>query len=98
MIKNELDIKYKLNNDVSGSVKIMNIHKSKGLEFSVCYYSGLYKKFNIRDFNDRFMFDNKYGIITPYYKDGIGFVISKILAKDEYIKEEISEKIRLLYF
>lgn len=97
MIKNELDIKYKLNNDVSGSVKIMNIHKSKGLEFPVCYYSGLYKKFNIRDFNDRFMFDNKYGIITPYYKDGIGFVISKILAKDEYIKEEISEKIRLLY-
>ena len=97
MIKEELDIKYKLNNDVSGSVKIMNIHKSKGLEFPVCYYSGLYKKFNIRDFNDRFMFDNKYGIITPYYNEGIGFVISKALAKDEYIKEEISEKIRLLY-
>ena len=97
MIKNELDIKYKLNNDVAGSVKIMNIHKSKGLEFPVCYYSGLYKKFNMRDCNDRFMFDNKYGIITPYYKDGIGFVISKHLAKDEYIKDEISEKIRLLY-
>ena len=97
MIDEELDIKYKLNNDVSGSVKIMNIHKSKGLEFPVCYYSGLYKKFNIRDFNDRFMFDNKYGIITPYYKEGIGSVISKTLAKDEYIKEEISEKIRLLY-
>ena len=97
MIDEELDIKYKLNNDVSGSVKIMNIHKSKGLEFPVCYYSGLYKKFNIRDFNDRFMFDNKYGIITPYYNEGIGSVISKTLAKDEYIKEEISEKIRLLY-
>ena len=97
MIKDELDIKYKLNNDVSNSVKIMNIHKSKGLEFPVCYYSGLYKKFNIRDFNDRFMFDNEYGIITPYFKKGIGSIISKYLAKDEYIKEEISEKIRLLY-
>ena len=91
------DIKYKLNNDVTGSVKVMNIHKSKGLEFPVCYYSGLYKRFNIQDFNERFMFDNKYGIITPYYKEGIGSIISKTLARDEYIKDEISEKIRLLY-
>ena len=97
MIGSGFDIKYKLNNDVTGSVKIMNIHKSKGLEFPVCYYSGLYKRFNIQDFNERFMFDNKYGIITPYYKEGIGSVISKTLARDEYIKDEISEKIRLLY-
>lgn len=97
MIGSGFDIKYKLNNDVTGSVKIMNIHKSKGLEFPVCYYSGLYKRFNIQDFNERFMFDNKYGIITPYYKEGIGSIISKTLARDEYIKDEISEKIRLLY-
>ena len=97
MIDNGLDIKYKVNTKSSNSVKIMNIHKSKGLEFPVCYYSGLYKTFNIRDFNERFMFDNKYGIITPYYKDGIGVMFTKNLAKDEYIKEEISEKIRLFY-
>ena len=97
MINGDFDITYKLSNDVSGSVKIMNIHKSKGLEFPVCYYSGLYKEFNIRDFNERFIFDNEYGIITPYYKDGIGAVFSKYLAKETYIKEEISEKIRLLY-
>ena len=97
MINGDFDITYKLSNDVSGSVKIMNIHKSKGLEFPVCYYSGLYKEFNIRDFNERFIFDNEYGIITPYYKDGIGAVFTKYLAKETYIKEEISEKIRLLY-
>ena len=97
MVNSDLDIKYKLNNKDEDSVRIMNIHKSKGLEFPICYYSGLYKKFNISEFNDRFMFDDTYGIITPYYKDGIGVLPQKILAKDIYIKEEISEQIRLLY-
>ena len=92
-----LDIKYKQNNKQEGSVKIMNIHKSKGLEFPICYYSGLYKKFNISDFNDKFLYDEMYGIITPYFKDGIGTLPQKHLAKDVYIREEISEKIRLLY-
>ena len=97
MFKIDLDIKYKQNNKQPGSVKIMNIHKSKGLEFPICYYSGLYKRFNISDFKDRFMYDDKYGIITPYYKDGVGVLPQKHLAKDLYLKEEISEKIRLLY-
>ena len=97
MIESDEEIKYKLNTSSSNSVKIMNIHKSKGLEFPVCYFSGLYKKFNIRDMSERFMFDNKYGIITPYYKEGIGSVFTKSLLKENYIKEEISEKIRLFY-
>ena len=43
------------------------------------------------------MFDNKYGIITPYYKEGIGKTFVKELVKDMYLKEEVSEKIRLFY-
>ena len=35
--------------------------------------------------------DNKYGIITPYFKEGIGETIYKTLMKENYIKEEISE-------
>ena len=97
MTKIDLDIKYKQNSNQEGSVKIMNIHKSKGLEFPICYFSGLYKEFNMKDFNDRFVYNSKYGIITPYYRDGIGILPQKQLAKEEYIKEEISEKIRLLY-
>ena len=92
-----LDIKYKQNNKQDGSVKIMNIHKSKGLEFPICYYSGLYKRFKISDFNDKFLYNQTYGIITPYYKDAIGILPQKHLSKDIYIREEISEKIRLLY-
>ena len=93
----KLDIKYKQNNKQEGSVKIMNIHKSKGLEFPICYYSGLYKKFYISEFNDKFLYDRTHGIITPYYKEAIGVLPQKHLAKDTYIREEISERIRLLY-
>lgn len=79
------------------SVKLMNIHKSKGLEFSVCYFSGLYKEFNMMELKDKFIFDSKYGLIAPYLKDGLGTTIYKDLYYDNYVIEEISEKIRLFY-
>ncbi len=91
------DIKINHNKDNTNSVRIMTIHKSKGLEYHICYYSGLYSKFNISDLNDKFMYDNKYGIISPYFDDGIASTIYKDLLKEDYIKEEISEKIRLFY-
>ena len=97
MINSDEEIKYKVNTKDNVSVKIMNIHKSKGLEFPVCYFSGLYKKFNISDVSEKFRYDNKYGIITPYYKDGVGDLFTKYMIKSDYIKEEVSEKIRLLY-
>ena len=79
------------------AVKIMTIHKSKGLEYHICYYSGLYSKFNISDLKEKFIFDNTLGIITPYFENGIRNTIYKDLLKDKYLKDEISEKIRLFY-
>lgn len=97
LIEEGYDIKYSSGSNNSNSVKIMTIHKSKGLEYPLCYYTGLYKKFNISDLKDLFIYDKTYGIIIPFYKDGIGETIYKELAKDNYLKEEISEKIRLFY-
>ena len=97
ILEKKYDIKFSSNKESSNSVKIMTIHKSKGLEYSICYYAGLYKDFNIRDIQDNFLFDKKYGIVTPYFNNGIGDTIYKALIKDNYIKEEISEKIRLFY-
>ena len=79
------------------AVKIMTIHKSKGLEFNICYYAGLYSKFNISDLKERFTYDNKLGIIAPFFDNGIRYTIYKDLLKEKYLKDEISEKIRLLY-
>ncbi len=97
VIDNDFKIRYSLNTKYGNNVKIMTIHKSKGLEFNLCYYSGLYKEFNIQELNDKFFFKSEFGIITPYYKKGIGITITKELVKEKYIQEEISEQIRLFY-
>jgi len=97
LIKEKIEIRYPVNTRGSDSVKIMTIHKSKGLEYPICYYTGIYATFNVSDVKERFIFDNKYGIITPFFKDGITKTIYSYLFKENYIKEEISEKIRLFY-
>lgn len=97
LVTSGYEIKYALGVDNKDSVKIMTIHKSKGLEYHICYFSGLYKAFNISDLKDAFMYSNKYGFIVPYFEEGINYTIYKELLKDSYINEEISEKIRLFY-
>ncbi len=97
IIDDGYEIKYSINNNKGNSVKIMTIHKSKGLEYHICYYSGLYKKFNTSDIKERIVYDKEYGIITPYFDEGIANTIYKSLLKEDYLKEEISEKIRLFY-
>ena len=98
MIENNDEIKYSLNKEISNSVKIMTIHKSKGLEFPICYYTGLNNKFNTSDLKQRFIYDNKLGFITPTIKDnGLLNTIYHTLYKEDYLKEDISERIRLFY-
>ena len=97
MIEGKAEIRYKEARMDVNCVKIMNIHKSKGLQFPICYFAGLDKDFNLRDMQSRFMFSLDYGILTPFYKEGIGTTFVKELIKDNYRKEEISEKIRLFY-
>ncbi|MDD4644075.1 MAG: 3'-5' exonuclease, partial [Bacilli bacterium] len=81
----------------SDACQIMTIHKSKGLEFNICYYANLYAGFNIRDLNELFYYDSLYGIIVPYFNEGINNTFYKTLLREKYIKEEIEEKIRLFY-
>lgn len=97
MLDSNNEIKYKDSIMNSNAVKIMNIHKSKGLEFPICYFSGYYKEFNTMDIKDKFIYDNTYGIITPFFLDGVGVSILKDLLKDKYFKDNISEQIRLFY-
>lgn len=93
----DYDLKFSIREDNSNSCKIMTIHKSKGLEFPICYFAGFSSKFNITELKEKIIFDNKYGIVLPkvdeYYKDTILKKLLKITTK----KEEISERIRLLY-
>ena len=94
---NDYDLKFNTNSSEADSIRIMTIHKSKGLEFPICYFAGFYSKFSLSELTDKIIYDNNYGIILPkvdeYYKD----TIVKTLIKKNTRYEEISERIRLLY-
>lgn len=97
MIEGKDEIKYKINAESGDNVKIMTIHKSKGLQFSLCYFLGFTSTFNMEETKSSIFYNNKYGIIMPYYNEGIDDTIEKELVKKNYILDEVSEKIRLLY-
>lgn len=97
MITNKKEIRYKEERGIGNCVRLMNIHQSKGLEFPVCYFAGFWRSFNLKDLQSNFLFDSKYGILTPYFKEGIGVTLTKALVKNQYYRDEISEKIRLFY-
>ncbi len=96
VISGKEDIKYKLSKGNEG-VTLMTIHGAKGLEFPVVYFSGLYEKFNLRELNGKFNFNKDFGIILPVKKECLENLFLKDILKDYYLKEEISEKIRLFY-
>lgn len=97
IISNNLKIEYNIGDNSTDTVKIMTIHASKGLEFSICYFSGLFNRFNISEAVNRYTYDNEYGIIIPYKDNFYYNTIYHKLAYRNYIKENISERIRLLY-
>lgn len=95
LIEQGLDLKYSITDHFSDSVKIMTIHGSKGLEFPICYYTGLYSKFNIKELNEKILFSDH--IVIPFINGYFRKTIEYYLLKENYIKEEISEQIRLFY-
>ena len=97
VLDSDTEIKFSVNKEDSLSAKIMTIHASKGLEYPICYFPGLYKTFNDQDIKSRIIFSNILGIITPFYDEGIDNTFYKELFKNNYYQDEISEKIRLFY-
>lgn len=97
LFEKDYDLKFNVSTDSSNSCRIMTIHKSKGLEFPICYFAGFSSKFNINELKERIIYDSEYGIILPKVEESYKDTILKILLKNKVKQEEISEKIRLLY-
>lgn len=93
------DIKFNMQRNTVDAVKIMTIHKSKGLQFKICYFPQLTKKFNKSDTTDMVICDKDYGISLPVLdeKHGIISTFNKEIIKNSINKKDIAEKIRLLY-
>ncbi len=99
ILTEDMDIKYTAFNDDVDSVKILTIHKSKGLEYPICYFADLAHSFNTRELKDKFIADKKLGIIAPVTLEDEenDNTILKELYKYSFTNDEISEKIRLFY-
>ena len=92
----KLEIKLAISKEENNSVKIMTIHKSKGLEYPICYFAGFYKEFNKDEYKSNVLFDQEYGIIIDEV-DTNNKLITKILTLENLKQKDVSEKIRLLY-
>lgn len=97
LLSQEESIKISQETTLANHVKMMNIHKSKGLEFPVCYFCGLYKAFSKQDYQGDFLYLGGYPISTPVVREGIKDSILKLLIKEELSSKDVSEKIRLFY-
>ena len=97
IVDKKIEIKVNIDEDINNSLTITNIHKSKGLEYNICYFPSLTSGAN-NNKSKEFSFSEKYGIICPYIKDKIYLNSLKIVLLDEEEqKEEENEKIRLFY-
>ncbi len=97
VLNSDNDIKMNINNYDSNSVKIMTIHKSKGLEFNLIYLPYLYSNFTKNKDNSKFKLSNNYGILSSYNNEGIGKPFTFFLEDEKEKREELGEKIRLFY-
>ena len=85
------------NDDV---VRIMSIHKSKGLEFPVVFLSSTGKQFNFNDLKEDVLLHQDMGIGAKYidYDMQIKYdTLSKRAIKDKILTETLSEEMRILY-
>ena len=81
-------------------VRIMSIHKSKGLEFPVVFLCGTGKQFNLMDLNKSVLYHDELGIGPDFIDIEKRFSISTV-AKEAIKKkmrlETLSEEVRILY-
>ena len=84
----------------SNVVRIMTIHKSKGLEFPIVFVAGMNKLFNFSDSRSAVVMDIDYGVGMDYV-DAVRRTKSKTLRKSVIAKkihlDNLGEELRVLY-
>lgn len=81
-------------------VRIMSIHKSKGLEFPICFVAGLGKKMNFMDAYQVLVADSDLGVGTEcihYEKRLQSKTLSKNVIVQKMLNDSLAEEIRVLY-
>ncbi|MDF2941419.1 MAG: hypothetical protein K0S01_277 [Herbinix sp.] len=82
------------------TVRIMSIHKSKGLEFPIVIVAGMSKQFNTQDLRSSIVLHSELGV-GPEYVDSklrtkVPTLLKKVIQKKVQI-ENLGEELRVLY-
>ncbi|WP_246938670.1 helicase-exonuclease AddAB subunit AddA [Bacillus pinisoli] len=81
-------------------VRIMTIHKSKGLEFPVVFVAGLSKPFNVRDLNSNFLLHKDLGFGSKYIDPTLRIsypTLPQLAIRQKMRNEMLAEEMRVLY-
>ncbi len=89
-----------LNDEQSDTVRVMTIHKSKGLEFPVVFVAGLGKRFNMQDARSSTVLHVDLGVgldaVDIERRTKSPSIIKKVIQKEEAL-DTMGEELRVLY-
>lgn len=89
-----------LNDEQSDTVRVMTIHKSKGLEFPVVFVSGLGKRFNMQDARSSVVLHAGLGVgldaVDTVRRTKSPSIVKKVIQKEETL-DALGEELRVLY-
>lgn len=81
-------------------LRLMSIHKSKGLEYPVVFLCGMSKRFNQQDARSSILLHSDYGLgpeaVDPKRRIKCPTILKKAMAK-KIVLENLSEELRVLY-
>jgi len=86
--------------DQDDVVRIMTIHKSKGLEFPIVFLSGTGKQFNIRSEGQGIVFHKDLGFCPEYIDSEARIKMDTLFTKAHHLQttlEQKAEEMRILY-
>lgn len=89
-----------IEDEYADTVRVMTIHKSKGLEFPVVITAGMGKRFNMQDARSAVALHAGMGVgldaVNLEYRTKIPSIIKKVIQKEEAL-ESLGEELRVLY-
>lgn len=89
-----------IEDEQSDTVRVMTIHKSKGLEFPIVFVAGMGKRFNMQDVRSSVVLHAKMGVgldaIDIENRTKSPSIIKKIIQKEEAL-DSLGEELRVLY-
>ncbi len=79
-------------------VRVLSVHKSKGLEYPVCFLAGTAKKFNKTDLRSDVLLDSRAGLGIKRKKGVCRYnTLPRLAVEIEIERNEVAEELRVLY-